>query len=1198
MALDFEKYTYTFTTANQDPVRVAPPTWLETTQMVAAELVPSMAGAIVGAAVGGLPGGAAGGAGGSALGNVWSQNLRRDMGFQDELRPGELIAATATGVIPLTNIAKAGVAAKTAIRAAEGAGIATLDLIGRTAIDEQRLPTGEELRPTLLFGGFLGGGIGNVEARLLRAASGNQSIKEGDTRASVEAKVAKQIDDAEKGAIDSPEFLNDITGSTSQEKAKNLIDVTTDEMMKALDSVPVNNLPQHVLMEARGETSAWSKPANQLLDYQRDVLGTKPADLSQQSIADLKASMTGLSSNPQFDSLKLVQQGIKAIDDKEARMGGKAGALVKGEKAKRAELRAEEQKQVNALPKDAGLSEGYTQEYKKITELEAAISQVETLQANAMPSERGKYKASARKLKQELAQARNQLSKEEEMARQFYPANKFAKYVASGGLMAGLPAAYFEDEDGEYSMASGFTIAAGLTGLLMMVALGRSGKNVAASIRRITKDLKKPKVQQGKSGEVKVDTPDQPRDWHESKVASSYTRPYQHSNWKTTKGNIKEFTGHILSPLSRRAKNLEMIFARGLQDVDRKINVKKRDLKIRSLFMYAMQDAAKSGDWFDAYRLAYGKEGAASSQAMQELFTQNKKAVIDAARKLAKRQGIKNADSITIGFGEGSGDYTYSMYRNALDESHTMMGEAGMDVGYREEFNPRNVRDYKQLREYLESQGAEYKSVIDAALQDYAKKHKIQVDDISEFEEAQIVSRLFAETRRREAEAGFTKGRVFTELDENIIDAYDEPGHSLSSYYDQVVEKVEARKFLGKGLTGRYDTGMQKIDDSLAGQLAQNLGKEYGIETPDQLRELQYIIQKRFNSEPSDPLVQMWKNSNYFTTIANIGTTITQLMDLVNTFYFAGGNNTFKSLMRKGKRDWFNEMGLDRSNGVDFGATAGGVNRVLDNILTLTGFNQVDKWAKNVSLEALYKKYKNEARIDPGQLTADLTGEFGADRAQAIVKQLQEWPGGIDGVTPTPPEIQQLLFAKASDFLPLSRSEMPGAAEGKFAPLFYQLKAYTVKQIDIYREINQGQIQKAVRLLGQKKYKEAAEVAEPAVRGLALYGFMLAAAGASTDMIKDAMYGRPVELGDTVKNNLVRLALINRYHMYRMERDGVGKALLDFAMPATTTIDRVSKDIGAFVQGEDLKGHALQGTILDPIYWGFEGFGGYEKVNR
>lgn len=1197
MAIDLEKYTYTFTTANQDPVRVAPPTWLETTQMVAAELVPSMAGAIVGAAVGGPAGGAAGGAGGSALGNVWSQNLRRDMGFQDNLNPGELIAATATGAIPLGQLAKSGVAAKTAIRAGQGSGMAALDLATRTAIDEQRLPTGEELRMSLLFGGTIGGVLGNVEARLLRSATGNQSIKEGDTRASVEAKVAKQIDDAEKGAIESPEFLKDITGGTSQEKAKNLIDATTDEMMKALDSVPVNNLPQHVLMEARGRTSAWSKPANQLLDYQRDILGTKPADLSQQSIADLKASMTGLSSNPQFDSLKLVQQGIKAIDDKQARMGGKAGALVKGEKAKRAELRAEEQKQVSALPKDAALSEGYTREYKVINGIEATLEQLETLKANAAPSERGKYAASIRRLKQDLAQARNALTKEEEMARQFYPANKFAKYVASGGLMAGLPAAYFEDEDGEYSMASGFTIAAGLTGILMMVALGRSGKNVAASVRNITRNLDKPKTKVVK-GKTVVEPESQPVDYHESKVTRSYTRPYQHSNWKTTKGNIKEFAGHILSPLSRRAKNLEMIFARGLQDVDRKINVRKRDLKIRSLFMYAMQDAAKSGDWFDAYRLAYGKEGAASSQAMQQLFTDNKKAVIESARKLAKRQGVKNADSITIGFGEGSGDYTYSMYRNALDESHTMMGEAGMDVGYREEYNPRNVRDYKQFREYLESQGAEYKSVIDAALQDYAKKHKIQVDDISEFEEAQIINRLFAETRRREAEAGFTKGRVFTELDENIIDAYDEPGHSLSSYYDQVVQKVEARKFLGKGLTGRYDTGMQKIDDSLAGQLAQNLGNEYGIETPDQLRELQYIIQKRFNSEPSDPLVQMWKNSNYFTTIANIGTTITQLMDLVNTFYFAGGNNTFKSLMRKGQRDWFNEMGLDRSNGVDFGATAGGVNRVLDNILTATGFNQVDKWAKNVSLEALYKKYKKEASVDPGQLTADLTGEFGADRAQAIVKQLQEWPGGIDGTTPTPPEIQQLLFAKASDFLPLSRSEMPGAAEGKFAPLFYQLKTYTIKQLDIYREINQGQIQKAVRLLGQKKYKEAAEVASPAVRGLALYGGMLAAAGATTDTIKDTMYGRPVELGDTVKNNLVRLALINRYHMYRMERDGVGKALLDFAMPATTTIDRVSKDIGAFVQGEDLKGHALQGTILDPIYWGFEGFGGFEKVNR
>ena len=1233
-------------------VRTTPPTWVETAQLVAAELAPSMAGALVGAVVG--PWGAAGGgAAGSAFGNNWAQNIRTDMGLSDDVHKGELLAATLTGAIPLGSFAKGGVLAKMAdagiatragIRGAQGAGLASADVLTRTAIDEQRMPTEQEWKTAMLFGGITGGTLGAIEAKFFNDTLGVKGIKEKDTKTDVQLKLIDHIDEvlmlenkqpkqlkdaliygegettlyerpiSQEVQMQNPSYVGEMLTPEQLERWKggklteadklNAVDgiiVNMGEIAaNALDTVPPNEIARHVIADQEAPVSSWSKEANQPTK-KVDVVGTQPARITQDTITDLKAAMTGGTQEmPVLEDLRLVRSGIDSIDKAQQAGGGTAGALVKGQKRQRAELREAEDQLQKQLPQEMGLAQGYTDQYKKVIELEEGLARIEELKRSAPKSERGKYVAAAKKMRQEMKEARLELTKEEQMALEAMPANKFAQYVASGGLMAGLPVAYFsDDEDGDYSLASGFTIAAGVTGLLMAIALGKGAKNIPRAVRDATKGLKMPKVRTVK-GKHKVPVEDQPLDYSEGKVRDAESSPYQHSSLRTLKDHAVKLGSHVGSTLSRRLKNLDRRLSTFFQQAETKISTMKKDLKIQSLFMYAMEDAAKKGGFMDEFRRAWGMEGVESSQAMAKLFEANKKAVTASARKLAKKQGIKDADGITLGFGDGSGDYTYSMYRKALDTLFNELGESNMDIGYRDGYNPRLVRDYNQFREFLEQRGAVYKPVLDQKLAEYARKHNKSVADLSKHEEAQVLSRLFAQMRGEEGKPGFAKQRVFTQIDDDMMDAYEDPGRALSSYISQASEKAVARKFLGKGIQGEFDTGMQAIDESLAGKMAKEIGKDYGVETPEQLAELQEIIQKRFNSAPVDPLVQLWRSSNYFTTIANIGTTITQLMDLINTFYFTGakGKHAFQAIFKRGKRDWFNELGLDHHNSVDFGVTGGGLNKFLDWVLTQTKFNQLDKWAKNVSLEALYRKYKTKATNDAGALMKELTGEFGAPRAKEIIKKLQDWDGSIDGEMPTPPEIQHLLFTKAADFLPLSRLEMPGAAEGKFAPLFYQLKTYTIKQFDIYREINQGRLGKAVRLLGEGKNAEAAKEALPAIKGLAGYGAMLALAGASTDAIKDMMYGRPVELDDTVKNNLFRLALINRYHVYKAERDGVGKALLDYISPATTTIDRLSKDIAAFGKGEDFKGHSLQGTPLDVIYWGMEGMGGFEKTHR
>jgi len=147
------------------------PTTLETVTIIGREVVPAILGAFLGTP-GGPWGMAAGGAGGSAIGNAWSQQYRIDRGLQSGYNPGEMVMATAAGAVPFGALPGKGALARTAIRGAQGATVATAETAGRTLIDEGRLPTQDELLTSVLFGGTIGGVMGAGEAAFAKWKSG------------------------------------------------------------------------------------------------------------------------------------------------------------------------------------------------------------------------------------------------------------------------------------------------------------------------------------------------------------------------------------------------------------------------------------------------------------------------------------------------------------------------------------------------------------------------------------------------------------------------------------------------------------------------------------------------------------------------------------------------------------------------------------------------------------------------------------------------------------------------------------------------------------------------------------------------------------------------------------------------------------------------------------------------------------------
>ena len=187
---------YSFGGTSRELYREAPQTGAETAISIGLEVIPAL--------IGGIGFGLAGGAGGSAVGNYLSQKYRMSRGLQDEFGFGEFGAATALGGFPVGKFAdksksvfRGGYATplqRTAIRAGQGAALATGELTARTFIDEDRAPTPDEVATTLLFGGVFGGTLGAAEAKFLR----DQGLPgvEGQKRTELLTNIVKDVKEA------------------------------------------------------------------------------------------------------------------------------------------------------------------------------------------------------------------------------------------------------------------------------------------------------------------------------------------------------------------------------------------------------------------------------------------------------------------------------------------------------------------------------------------------------------------------------------------------------------------------------------------------------------------------------------------------------------------------------------------------------------------------------------------------------------------------------------------------------------------------------------------------------------------------------------------------------------------------------------------------------------------------------------------
>lgn len=1115
-----------------DPIQRGEATFGETATSIGLEVIPAILGSI---------GGPKGAIAGSALGNYLSQQYRIGRGLQDEFGPGEFVASTALGGVALGAPVKYGMAGKTAIRAGQGAGLATGELTARTTIDEGRAPTREEIATTLLFGGVFGGTLGAAEAKWMSNNLGTE-VSEGMTRADTVKAISEDIEGS--GGVVNAKVGNpvlekmDIKGleeiDNSIEVAEKILQATENQILKEVDD-NINLLATQKGEEATGVMASLQKKFDDDSIQQEQIFKPlqKEVDIGFQRLNDEKG-------------LSLINQEIAKLDHK----FGKG----KGAGKQRARLNAERTR----LLKRNGMQG------------------IDTLQddmrkAQMSPTDPPKG------LRDRLMNKADPMNKYEELAEKKLGKN-YEKYFT--GLLTtgagGAAALSMLTEEEENDMAK-----AGFNPLLIGIVAAAFGPQAFRKFKK-TPSYKKTEAQV-RTKPVQ-NTPDAVTD---VKVRSTEKNPYDApSKLREVYDDAKEIVSNALVPLSRKLKNIGPFLAAEFRNHERLINRNTVKYMDRATpFITTMTKRLKgneqkqqefklhllNGD-MDKVTLMLD-ELKVSEKTMQEFAEMQK--TLEEIRTYAREQG-----GIEVGYLEG---YFPRLLKNYKAFRSALQGEEANKVN-------------KALDEYAVENGYENASLIPLEEAEIVTSKVLRGFPIKKGES------LPGNFKQRQIGRITDKRMVAAYADpadalKNYIERAVSATERRKFLYGKPNPQGAQVGFEGSRDRIGVDLGMDmEVGESLAGAVARRLTKDRNDLSNEDIEKLQEIIQSRFSGGTVDPAIMGLKNLNYIQVMGNFGSAITQLGDLAYSIYFNGFGNTFQSLFNQ--KDNFNFVKYfnlaDRD--IDAVTSSGGLSKALDKVFTVTGLKKLDQLGKNTTMNAAWRKYKSQAMKKGGSkvLQDDLTPVFGKEKAGQMIKELQE---SNPNSKQLPKAVEELIWYKFLDLSPATLGEMPKYyTESGNMRIMYMLKSFTVKQFDVFREAAQKDIDKATLLKSQGDNAGAAKAAGDAMTKIIGLGLVFGAANAGTDVMKDMLYGRPIKRDELLENNIWRVLGINRYLVMKGKREGPAKAVLEGILPPTAVFDRAWQDISALYGDKEYKGAMLQGTPLDMVYWKY--LGGLDKIEK
>ena len=559
------------------------------------------------------------------------------------------------------------------------------------------------------------------------------------------------------------------------------------------------------------------------------------------------------------------------------------------------------------------------------------------------------------------------------------------------------------------------------------------------------------------------------------------------------------------------------------------------------------------------------------SKDEQKLFqrlTSNPDSMKKAFDMLDKVQKRKGMDGIKANF---------LNVRRGLDDLHKLANDNGIKIEYREDYLPRVMKDYDG---FVKSLGKEPRSQLEEMFRAAEKKkfddmpekmkQSVSLEDtkLSEAERAKVIQNYFeGNNLRGSGKMGLQKERVLASITDDTQKYYDDFLGGLQKYVDNVTYNVNKNRFLGKSqdpTAKSIFTDIERIED---GKVQDEITK---------------LISTRFKGGEAriGKGTNIARNVIYASTIANPYSTITQLGDLALNSYRNGLINTLSPFGPKIK---LKEFGLNdiASEFTDAGAVKG----AMDKLFKVTGFKKIDIALKENNLRGAFRQAQGQLRNKNSKAYKKFIEEnkpFFQNETDDLIDAIRRGDSQNENV-------RHYLFSRLTKTQPITLSEMPAKyLNMKGGRLFYSLKTFFVKQLDVMRED-----------IVQKLAKR--ETSKEGMQNAARFAMLFGGGTAAVNATKDLILGRPVEISDELMDVAMQIIGISRYAIYKAKSDGLTGGATAVLAPPMPIVNEAFKVLAADDKEEALKKQSKELVRYIPvvgkdIYWRFGA--GEEKIKQ
>lgn len=375
------------------------------------------------------------------------------------------------------------------------------------------------------------------------------------------------------------------------------------------------------------------------------------------------------------------------------------------------------------------------------------------------------------------------------------------------------------------------------------------------------------------------------------------------------------------------------------------------------------------------------------------------------------------------------------------------------------------------------------------------------------------------------------------------------------------------------------NTASEKNLESSVGAYVKGL-IDVGLISPSQEVEVRQILEARFNQRGTHGLVQDVKNIGYIFTMGNPFSTITQIGDFAFTLYKNGAFNTMLGIQKAISSNKISREDLGINKIAQEFESDSKTSKLVDKVFKIVGLNKIDSLGKESFINASFNRLQNEAKQAINNPNSKEATKFYNYLNEIFGKETFEVMQDLNNGEVTD-NVKYLLFSEISDFQPISLAEMPEAyLRSGNGRIFYMLKTYSIKLLDVYRN---------------EVFKQFKKNPKEGLENLIRLTFLVSMLGVGADTLKDFLMGREINLEETFIDNILKIAMFSKYQVDKSKREGIGRVIMSSIIPPSNVIDDLQKDITdeKFRTGEkglnELRSIKNIPVLGKAVYWWFGG---------